>query len=257
MGRQPALRAGTRTVATPEHLHRGLLTAALLVVSSLCWIRTFRDGSDMGPMGFALPAFLIGWAAMMAAMMLPAVAPAVLLYSRAAAAGRVAPSGFFVSGYLLVWVLSGLPAGLLWWRLADSLMMATPWALRLSAAVLLLAGGYQLTPVKRACLRHCRSPMGVLLRSGRPLGRPVNAVRAGITHGTHCLGCCVGLMVVLVLAAAMQPVWAAVVAVAVFAERNLPHGEAIAQLFAAALVALGAIALISPAFAEGLVQGGL
>ena len=242
--------------ASSANLRQGSLAAALLAVAALCWAWTLRDGSDMEPMRFSLPGFELGWAAMMAAMMLPAVTPAVLLYSRAAAAGRVAPSGFFVSGYLLVWLLSGVPAALLWWWLADPLMMGRPWVLRLSGAVLLFAGGYQFSPLKQACLRHCRSPLGVLLRSGRSLQRPGNAVRAGIVHGTYCFGCCVALMAALVLAAAMQPLWAMVVALAVFAERNLPRGEAISRLLAAVLVAVGAIALISPAFAEGLVQGG-
>jgi predicted metal-binding membrane protein len=145
----------------------------------------------------------------------------------------------------------------LWWRLADPLAMAMPWALRVSGVVLVLAGVYQLTPLKRSCLNRCRSPLGFLMRSGRPLDRPVNALRAGLAHGTSCAGCCVGLMVVLMLAAAMQPVWAALLALGVFAERNLRNGETIARTLSAVLVTLGILALTSPAFAQGLVQGEL
>lgn len=235
-----------------------MLTAVLLVVAAGAWVLTVRLARDMDSMmGFALVPFLVGWAAMMAAMMLPAVTPVVRLYARAAAAGNVAPAAFFAAGYLTVWVLSGLPAALLWSWIHEPLMDGMPWALRLAGLTLVAAGLYQLTPLKRACLRHCRSPMGFFLRSGRPLQRPANAVRAGVAHGLFCLGCCVGLMLVLVLAAAMQPLWALVVAIAVFVERNLRFGEAFALVVSAILLLLGGVALIHPALVEGLVQGAM
>ena len=218
-----------------------------------------NSGPDMGTMrstGFALPPFLLAWALMMAAMMLPAVAPVARLYSRAAALGRVAPAAWFVTGYLIVWVLSGLPAAVAWRVVRQPLEAGEPWAMRLAALTIVVAGGYQLSPLKRACLRHCRSPMGYFMRSGRQLHRPLYAVRAGAVHGLYCLGCCVGLMLVLVVAAAMQPLWAVAIAAAVFVERNLRHGEGFALVVAAALVVLGGAALIHPALTESLVQGG-
>lgn len=202
-----------------------------------------------------LLAFLAGWTAMMAAMMLPAVTPAVRLYARAAARGRVAPAGWFVAGYLAVWAASGLPAYLLWEALAVPLMDAETWALRLAAGVLLAAGLYQVLPLKRACLRHCRSPMSYFLRSGLQLGRPLGAARAGATHGVVCLGCCLGLMAVLVTAAAMQPLWAAGLAAVVFIERNVRGGPTFAVLTACLLTAAGAAALIHPAVLAVLLRG--
>ena len=242
------------------------LTALLLVVAGLAWWATVRLSMDMSPdmddgmdgmdgMGFALGPFLVAWAAMMAAMMLPAVTPVVRLYARAARAGRVAPAGFFVSGYLVVWVGTGLPAAVLWSAIQAPLMEEAPWALRLAGATLVAAGLYQLSPLKKACLRHCRSPMGYFMRSGRQLHRPLAAVRAGATHGIYCLGCCVGLMLVLVAAVAMQPLWALVIAAMVFVERNLPHGEAFSYVVSALLVLLGGAALIEPAFAAALTEG--
>ncbi|MBA2445746.1 MAG: DUF2182 domain-containing protein [Nocardioidaceae bacterium] len=214
-------------------------------------------GMDMatGEMGLSLGAFLIAWAAMMAAMMLPAVTPVVRLYARAAAAGRVAPAGYFVSGYLAIWLLSGLPAYLLWRVMGMPLMEAEPWALRVAGATLVAAGIYQLSPLKRACLRHCRSPMSFFMRGGRRLARPAGATWAGTVHGLFCFGCCIGLMLVLVITAAMQPLWAAVIAAAVFVERTVRWGESFSMLVALGLTTLGGAALTYPAFAAALIQG--
>ncbi len=217
-----------------------------------------HDMAGMDTVGgsvLSVASFLLAWAAMMAAMMLPAVTPVVRLYARAAANGRVAPAGYFVSGYLAVWVLSGVPAYVLWRAMGMAIMDAEPWALRVAGATLVAAGLYQLSSLKRACLRHCRSPMSFFLRGGRHLGRPTGATWAGTVHGLVCLGCCVGLMVVLVTAAAMQPLWAAVIAAVVFIERNVRWGESFSMLVAAGLTALGGVSLIQPAFAAALIQG--
>ena len=151
--------------------------------------------------------YLVGWVAMMAAMMLPAVTPVVRLYARAAALRRVAPTAVFTLGYLLVWCAAGIPAWFLWRAMAIPLMDGQVGAYRASGAVLLAAGVYQLTPLKRACLRHCRSPMGAFLRAGSDLATVPGATRAGATHARYCLGCCVRLMVV-VAAGSMQLWWA-------------------------------------------------
>jgi predicted metal-binding membrane protein len=203
----------------------------------------------------ALGAFLVGWVAMMAAMMLPAVAPAVRLYARAAGTGRVVPVAWFVAGYLTVWTLSGLPAFVLWEWISTPLRNGEPWALRVAAATLLAAGVYQVLPLKRACLKHCRSPMSYFMRSGVTLSRPLGAVRSGAGHGVVCLGCCVGLMAVLVAVVAMQPWWAAALAAVVFVERNVRGGERFALAFAAVLTVTGTVALVWPAVLAGAVQG--
>ncbi len=249
------------------------LPVLLLAVAAGAWWFTVRQsgemavavspttgdmpGMDMSAASTVLsPAsFLLAWAAMMAAMMLPAVTPVVRLYARAAALGRVAPAGFFVSGYLAIWVLSGVPAYLLWRVMGMPLMDAEPWALRIAGAALVIAGVYQLSPLKRACLRHCRSPMSYFLRRGHRLGSPTGAAKAGSLHGFFCFGCCFGLMLVLVLTAAMQPLWAAAIAAAVFVERNVSWGESFSILLAAALSVLGGATLIHPALAAALVQG--
>ena len=262
------------------------LVLALILVSAAAWWLTVELSADMatqmaaerdagpatgmdgmgglGGMGqtdasgswvAGLGAFLVGWVAMMAAMMLPAVTPAVRLYARAAGAGRVAPVGWFVVGYLTVWTVSGLPAFALWQWISAPLRDAEPWALRVAAATLLAAGVYQVLPLKRACLRHCRSPMSYFMRSRARLSRPLGAARSGAGHGVVCLGCCVGLMAVLVAVVAMQPWWAAALAAVVFVERNLRGGERFALAVAAVLTVTGTATLIWPAVLAGAVQG--
>lgn len=230
---------------------------ALLALAAVAWLLTvrmdaaMRAESLMTPM--ALGPFVLGWALMMAAMMLPAVTPVVRLYQRAAAAGRVAPIGYFLGAYLVVWALSGLPAYLLWRALAMPLMDGATWALRLAGATVLVAGAYQLTPLKQACLRHCRSPMSYFLRLKGSLERPGGAVRAGLLHAGYCCGCCAALMVVLVAAAAMNLWWAALIAAGVFIERNVRWGTSFATGLGMLLVALGAAVLVHPPFLATLI----
>ena len=129
---------------------------------------------------------------MMAAMMLPSIAPLWLLY-------RGSRAGMAV-GYLIVWSVVGVVP-----------YLAMNRARGLTVPVVLgLAGVYELSPLKSECLRRCRNPAAFLIEHCRS-----GAVRLGVEHGIWCLGCCVGLMAVLVLAASMQLVWAIVIAAAV------------------------------------------
>ena len=240
--------------------HKGvelLPVPALLLLAAVAWSLTVRIDADMrgDPMmaPMALGSFVLAWALMMAAMMLPAVTPVVRLYQRAAAAGRVAPVGYFAVAYLALWALSGLPAYLLWRALAMPLTDGASWALRLGGATLLLAGAYQLTPLKRACLRHCRSPMSHFLRLRGSLHDLGGAFRAGLLHAVYCCGCCAALMVVLVAAAAMNLWWAVLIAMGVFIERNVPWGTSFSTGLGALLVTLGAATLIHPPILSTLI----
>lgn len=245
------LRSSTR------HGSGEILTLGLIALAVVAWWLTSIMSEDMraDPMmaPMSLGPFLIAWTLMMAAMMLPAVTPVVRLYQRAAASGRVAPSASFVLAYLAVWTLSGLPAYLLWRALAMPLDGGATWALRLAGATLLFAGVYQLTPLKRACLRHCRSPMSYFMRLRGSLARPGGAFRAGSLHAVYCCGCCVGLMAVLVAAAAMNLWWAVLIALGVFAERNLRWGAQLSAGLGVVLVALGSAVVLSPALLSNLI----
>ena len=230
------------------------VTMSLVVIAAAAWWATARLAAQTTAM--TLAPFLLGWVAMMAAMMLPAATPVVRLYARAAALHRVAPTAVFTSGYLLVWCVTGIPAWFLWRAVSIPLMDGQIGAYRASGAVLLAAGGYQLTPLKRACLRHCRSPMGVFLRAGSDLATLSGAIRAGATHARYCLGCCIGLMVAVVGAGSMQLWWAVVIAAVIFLERNVPGGERLASAAAAALCVLGLVVLVHPGAISSLIQGG-
>jgi predicted metal-binding membrane protein len=157
--------------------------------------------------------FLAGWTLMMAAMMLPSIAPLVLLYR--------GPRTVLAAGYLAVWGALGLlPYAAMEWGLEPALPL-----------VLALAGVYELTPLKHACLRRCRSAAAFLMERYRS-----GPLRLGVEHALWCAGCCVGLMAVLVLAASMGLLWAAAIAAAVFVQKALPLGELSSRLTGVALL---------------------
>jgi predicted metal-binding membrane protein len=183
---------------------------------------------------------------MMAAMMFPAISPVVKLYGRAAAAGRVAPLPFFVLGYLVVWTSVGLPAYLAWRELMAPIAEGRAWVARLAGLVLLSAAVWQLTPVKSACLRHCRSPLSFFMRFGTAVTRPWGALRMGGTHGLYCLGCCWALMAVLVALGTMNLGWMLALALLILLEKNAPAGQRIAQAAAAVFAAIGVLLILHP-----------
>lgn len=219
---------------------------------SLRMVGDMRHGAHdvMGGMGaddaLSLGAFVVAWLAMMTAMMFPAIAPVVKLYSRASAARRVAPLPFFVAGYVAVWTSLGLPAYVAWRALTGALADGRPWAGRLAGATLVVAAVWQLTPLKSVCLRHCRSPMSFFLRFGGSLARPLNALRMGTTHALYCVGCCWALMAVLVAVGTMNPAWMLGLAVLIFLEKNAPQGERVALGAAAVFLLLGMLLFARP-----------
>jgi len=193
-----------------------------------------------------LGAFVVGWLAMMTAMMLPAITPVVKLYARAATAGRVAPLPFFVAGYLIVWTTLSVPAYVAWRTLLDPIAEARPWAGRLAGTVLVVAAVWQLTPLKSMCLQHCRSPISFFLRFGANVARPVGALRMGSTHGLFCVGCCWALMAVLVAMGTMNLAWMAALAGLILIEKNAPAGERAASAAAALFAVAGVVLLARP-----------
>lgn len=237
-----------------------VLTGLLLTLAGAGWWWSVQMAQQMsapmtsgaGSIPMSLGAFVVGWIAMMAAMMLPAVVPVVRLYARAARAGTVAPAPVFVTGYLLVWGAVGLPAWWAWHSLAEPIAAGAPAAARAAGAALVLAGLYQLSPAKRSCLRHCRSPMGFFLRLHGDLRSPHVALRAGAAHGTLCLGCCWALMAVLVAVGTMHLGWMLALAALIFVEKVVPRGELIGRAVAVGLVPLGAALLAQPALIGAL-----
>lgn len=231
------------------------VVAALLVVAAAAWVGTVAVAGGMGAtpgaMGMALPAFLAVWLLMMAAMMLPAVAPVARLYLRTITASRPQRVGLFLTGYLAVWTAAGVPA--------FGLAVAAGWAAQThpTAAQVAAVGtflgvaAYQLSPLKDMCLRACRSPLGLLLRYSSYGGR-FRDLRVGWHHGLYCLGCCWALFAALLALGTMNLLPMVVLATVVAGEKLWGHGVALSRGVAVAAALLAAAVAVHPQLAAGL-----
>jgi predicted metal-binding membrane protein len=248
------------------------LLIALIALTVLAWALTLDQALEMSaPLGLAvgggvssegmggmamagLPAggwslagattFVALWTVMMAAMMLPAAAPMIVIFDSAQARGGEAtvPTWIFIAGYLLIWMLAGI---IVYAAVQTGSDIATKlasldraqWAPLTLGATLVAAGLYQFTRIKRICLTRCRSPFAFVMsywRNGR-----LGAFQMGLRHGAYCLGCCWALFAVLVAAGIMSIAWMLLLTVLVFVEKVLPYGQRSASLIGLALVALG------------------
>jgi predicted metal-binding membrane protein len=254
---RPTQAVPARQLAPPWLAASGLAAAAWAV--TLVLARSMGNGP--GTMGLSLVPFLGFWVLMMAAMMLPSVAPVAVLWTRtisgaAPGTGRALRMSLFLAGYLLVWTAFGAVAfGLL--TGAGQLLTASPTAAKwLGVAIFIAAGTYQLTPWKDWCLRRCRSPIGALMYylGFRGRGRDL---RVGVHHGATCTGCCWGLMILLIAVGVMNIVAMAALAVVIFAEKLWRHGKPFGQAVGVVLVAVGILAIWYPWLLPGLHVAGL
>jgi predicted metal-binding membrane protein len=242
-----------------------LLAGLLLVLAAAAWVLAgllatpgMRSGILTGaqPMGDSMHPWLTGaglflltWMVMMAAMMLPSIVPFTvgvtrLMRLRGAARGSTAT---MTLAYILIWAGTGILA----YPALQGLQMLsagpTELAVRAGAAVLLAAGVYQFTLLKRVCLRHCRSPVFLVMHHGQRATRSrLGALQTGIAHGAYCLGCCWALMAVLLAAGAMSLVWMAAIAAIVALEKVSNRGETIATALGGLLIAAGLLLLAAP-----------
>jgi predicted metal-binding membrane protein len=146
------------------------------------------------------------WVVMMSAMMTPAVVPVVLVFNRLDRGRNAQLDGlFFASGYLLVWLVFAVAGTLVQWGLHRAALLHAHVLFlgpALAGFVLLGAGVYQLTPLKTACLKHCRAPLGFLLNHWRE-GKG-GALIMGLRHGSYCVGCCWALMLLMFVGGVMS-----------------------------------------------------
>ena len=188
------------------------------------------------------------WAVMMVGMMAPSASPMLLLFA-AARAGRgergvSLATLTFGLGYVAVWTGFSVGAALAQWGLHQAAMLSQTMASsssRLSGAILIAAGAYQLTPWKSRCLTHCRSPLGFLMTNWCD-GTP-GAFRMGFRHGGYCLGCCWALMCMLFVVGVMNLVWVAALTGLVLIEKIGPAGAIVARVAGAAMVVLGIVSI--------------
>jgi predicted metal-binding membrane protein len=195
--------------------------------------------------------FLMWWV-MMAAMMLPSALPMTLTFATVNRRRRElgtpwVPTAVFVAGYLLAWGAFSLAATAAQWGLEHAAFMSPGMHLSSPLAgglVFVAAGLYQLTPLKHACLRRCRSPLTFVLEHWRE--GTAGALRMGAEHGAWCLGCCALLMTLLFVGGVMNLLWAAALAAWVLLEKVLPRGEALARAAGVAAIAYGAWMIARP-----------
>jgi len=233
--------------------------AILLVLAGLAWWSTLGNARDMSSMvqgfahvGTAMPfdmsalVFMSMWTTMMVAMMFPTIAPIVLLHRmvvRRRGEG-ILPTVAFGAGYLLIWTAVGvLPrAALIGFRHITS---DSVWVGQVAGATLVVAGIYQFTRWKEICQRACRTPLTFLATHNFGTGS-IGALRAGLSHGLYCLGCCWALMTVLFVVGLMNLAWMAAIAVVFLAEKNWRHGVGLTKLVGTAVAGFGVAVLIHP-----------
>ena len=204
-----------------------MVLAATLGLAAACWAATawLMDGMDMGvstrPGSFGF--FIATWMTMMAAMMLPGAAPAVARHASMSGRLRAAPT--FAGSYLAIWALVGVVA----------YGLDRPHGSLAAGAVVIAAGAYELTPIKRHFRRRCREDAG-----------------SGLGFGLCCAGSCIGLMAMLVALDVMGLFWMSVVAVLACAQKLLPAKAAIDVALALVIIGLGLVIVIAPSLIPGL-----
>ena len=241
-----------------------IIIGALVAVSLVAWVITVRHMGGMG-LGLVAPSMTMGrpvsvanaglyvllWGVMMVAMMFPSVAPMAVLFSTISRRKReradpFVPAWIFVVGYTVVWTLTGSLA-----YAGDVAIQAVPdtfpglrtYGPVIGGSLLILAGLYQLTPLKYLCLSQCRSPLGFLLQHWRE--GAWGAFRMGVQHGLFCLGCCWSLMAVMFVMGTMNLVWMGILALVIFVEKVVPHGVALGKGVGLVLMGLGLLLAVS------------
>lgn len=240
----------------------GLTTVALIAASiaawagTVAWARAAGMGAMPGTMGMSLAAFTTMWTLMMAAMMLPSVGPFMGVYQQTITASRVPRSLSLAVGYLIVWGVVGLIAFVLAAWFGDLAATNPTTAQIVAVGTFALVGVYQLSPLKYRCLSHCRSPVGHLVHYLGFRG-PLRDIRAGISHGWFCLGCCWALMVLMIAFGVMNITAMIVLAVIIAVEKSWRHGEYFARIVGIGSMAYALALVFLPGLAPGLDPAGV
>ena len=251
---------------------RAIMIAALSVLTVLAWADLVWLANDMAMGGMDMTGFRMipagqglmmpasepwkpiefgymfaMWAVMMIGMMTPSVAPMILIYARVGRQALMdgkpfAATAWFAGGYLLAWIAFSLAATSAQWALERATLL-TPMMVSasniLGGVVLIVAGLYQWTPLKEACLFHCQAPLTFILGHGGFRSDPTGALTLGFRHGLYCIGCCWALMALLFVGGVMNLFWIAGLAILVLLEKVIPSGGIIARLAGLAFMARG------------------
>lgn len=255
-----------------------IVAGALLVIVALAWLYVLRLAADMDMggmdmtgtrmvsegLGMVMTAALepwsgaefllmfVMWTVMMVGMMLPSAAPMILLYARvghkAAAEGKpFAATGWFAAGYLLAWCGFALAATAAQWALERAALL-TPMmetaSKPIGGIVLIVAGLYQWSPLKDACLSQCQSPLLFIQRHGGFRRDALGSLRLGVRHGFYCVGCCWALMMLLFVGGVMNVLWIAAIAIFVLIEKVIPAGRFVSRAAGIGFIVAGAWQLL-------------
>ena len=252
---------------------RAVVIVGILIIAAIAWAYTvyvaetgmgmsMGDGMSMGmamadmrswgAADFGL--MFVMWAVMMVAMMAPSAAPMILMFAalnrrRREREAPYVPTAVFLAGYVIVWAVFSVGATLGNWGLHQASlltsMMGASTTGYLGGALLLAAGVFQWSPLKSACLKQCRTPMGFLMTSWRE-GQG-GALRMGLEHGAFCLGCCWALMLLLFVLGIMNLVWIAALAAFVLVEKVAPMPEWVSRGTGILLAGWGIWAIVTAA----------
>jgi predicted metal-binding membrane protein len=245
---------------------RAIVVVGSAVIALIGWAYLFYEGWAMQHMdlvAMAMPStgawglidllmVFAMWTVMMVAMMVPSATPMLLTFATIARSRRTKGTAFvalwvFLAGYLVLWTAFSLVATLGQWGL-HSLALISPMMVGTSPALgsllLVVAGIYQWTPFKQACLRHCRTPLQFLLTYWQD--DAAGAFLVGLRHGAYCLGCCWLLMAVLFAVGVMNLAWIAALSVFVLLEKVIPRGIWVARIAGIALIGFGGWIALSP-----------
>ena len=252
---------------------RAVVSAALAVIAALAWAyllwlsANMEMGAEPEMAGMSMPGmdmsamlapefrpwsageftFMFGmWAVMMVGMMTPSAAPMVLIYAtvgrKASAEGKpFAATGWFLAGYLLVWLAFAVLATAAQFALTQAALLDPMMASSshvFGGVVLIAAGLYEWTPLKDTCLAQCQSPLMFIQRHGGFRRNAGGAVLLGLRHGAYCVGCCWMLMALLFVGGVMNVLWIAAISAFVLVEKALP-GRVFSRAAGLAFVAAG------------------
>ena len=237
-----------------------------LLLAGLSWVVTYQQLSEMhflpmyGTMGLSLGPFLLFWTIMMAAMMLPALAPVASIQYEGLRRQSLSPPSrsinllMFLLGYLFGWCCFGLPVFFLG-LLSNHLVLHEPWlGVILGIMLFVLAGIYQMTPLQRRYLAHC-NPSSCSHTCGArdvPTRSLFSNLNAGFFHSISCLGCCGNLMIVLVAVGLMNVFWMVLITLVIFIEKVWHDSYRLNSLIGMALIAYGMLSFIEPTLLSGL-----
>jgi predicted metal-binding membrane protein len=245
---------------------RIIIISGLLLIFLLAWLYIIYLYRQMFPMNmdalfFAMPMtsawtatdfilLFLMWFIMMIAMMMPSVAPLILIFAmvnrkRKDQQNPFVSTGYLVAGYFFIWAAFSLLATFLQWLLQHVSLLAPEMRITsniLGGSILILAGLFQFTPLKKTCLSYCRTPVDFIHRNWKE-GK-AGAIRMGIENGIYCVGCCWILMALLFVSGIMNLVWVALIALFVLMERVLGQTRVVSPLAGAALIMYGMIIML-------------